>query len=134
MCNGTHGIWSCEPFKQLPVNQRWDKAKALSLCYRCLGDNHFGRKCRFSRVCGIDNCNKIHHTLLHRAESQSDNQHSESVHTENHTHTFHDSSRKFIGLRTVPVIVCHGTKQLKSYALLDDGSTQTFLNRDVALE
>ena len=37
-----------------------------------------------------------------------------------------------ISLRTVPIIVENGSKSLKINALLDDGSTQTYLNADIA--
>ena len=37
-------------------------------------------------------------------------------------------------LRTVPVVLRHGERQLQVNALLDDSSTQTYLNADVAAE
>ena len=40
----------------------------------------------------------------------------------------------FIGLRTVPVIVKNGERSLKINALLDDASTKSYLNADVAAE
>ena len=39
-----------------------------------------------------------------------------------------------VALRTVPVVLRHGERQLQVNALLDDGSTQTYLNADVAAE
>ena len=39
---------------------------------------------------------------------------------------------KCISLQTVPVIVENGSKSLIINALLDDGSTQTYLNADIA--
>jgi len=41
---------------------------------------------------------------------------------------------KTIALRTVPVAVKSGNKQLRINALLDDGSTTTYINTDIALE
>ena len=40
----------------------------------------------------------------------------------------------FIGLRTVPVILTNGSRSLKINALLDDASTKTYVNADVATE
>ena len=40
----------------------------------------------------------------------------------------------FIGLRTVPVILTNGGRSLKINALLDDASTKTYVNADVAAE
>lgn len=38
------------------------------------------------------------------------------------------------GLRTVPVIVSSGTKHIKINALLDDGSTKSYINSGIAAE
>ena len=40
----------------------------------------------------------------------------------------------FVALRTVPVVLRNGTRTLKVNALLDDSSTKTYLNADVAAE
>lgn len=40
----------------------------------------------------------------------------------------------FIGLRTVPVILKKGNRQLKVNALLDNASTKTYVNADIAAE
>ena len=40
----------------------------------------------------------------------------------------------FIGLRTVPVILKNGERSLKINALLDDASTKSYINADVAAE
>jgi hypothetical protein len=50
---------------------RWDKAKQLHLCYRCLGFNHVGKSCRRSRQCGQNGCEELHHRLLHRNAQNS---------------------------------------------------------------
>ena len=41
---------------------------------------------------------------------------------------------EFIGLRTVPVILKNGDRSVKVNALLDDASTKTYVNADVAAE
>ena len=40
----------------------------------------------------------------------------------------------FIGLRTVPVVLQNGNRSLTIHALLDDASTKTYVNADVAAE
>ena len=40
----------------------------------------------------------------------------------------------FVGLRTVPVILKNGERSLKINALLDDASTKSYINADVAAE
>ena len=33
VCNGQHGIWSCESFKRMTVPKRWEVAKGCKLCF-----------------------------------------------------------------------------------------------------
>ena len=56
VCKGHHGVWCCDKFKDLPVQQRWNTAKRLKLCFRCLRGDHHGQTCVGTRVCGINNC------------------------------------------------------------------------------
>ena len=51
---------------------RWEAAKSLKLCYRCLGGDHNGETCVRSRICGIDNCKNTHNRLLHRDSAPAD--------------------------------------------------------------
>ena len=159
-CNGQHGLWNCESFKQLDVSQRWQVAKDNKLCFRCLGDSHLGTACSRSRECGVDNCCKSHHRLLHQASQPRGHlspvviQSARSgppvrvrsavtsepelaaagVESSNVTMMSSEKCESFIGLRTVPVILKNGRKWLTVNALLDDGSTKTYLNADVAAE
>jgi len=41
---------------------------------------------------------------------------------------------KYLALRTVPVVVKNGERRMIVNALLDDGSTKTYINCDVAAE
>ena len=51
---------------------RWETAKSLELCYRCLGGDHNGETCVRSRVCGINNCKNTHNRLLHSDSTPAD--------------------------------------------------------------
>ncbi|XP_061170866.1 uncharacterized protein LOC133180337 [Saccostrea echinata] len=175
MCQGQHGIWSCEQFKKLDVSQKWNFVRQSKLCYRCLGSGHFGSSCRRSRPCSIDNRSETHHRLLHIGSqniNQSANryQHVQSASVLNRnapefcppkdtrrqnssvnsvvnnnvdtqrlvnqdrTLTCHGGEPQFIALRTIPVIVRNGSKTVRINALLDDASTRTYINSDVAAE
>ena len=46
VCKGHHGVWHCDKFKDLPVQERWNTAKRLKLCFRCLGGGHRGHVCQ----------------------------------------------------------------------------------------
>ncbi|XP_064627878.1 uncharacterized protein LOC135487738 [Lineus longissimus] len=153
-CQEQHGIWSCDKFKGLEIDKRWDMAKELKLCYRCLANsNHRGVDCKRSRVCGIEGCKETHNRLLHRSplpkeslsatkgENKKEKRPAasgEKPRSQNYgslTTTSDDKEEsEYIALRTVPVIVKNGRKRLKINVLLDDGSTTTYINTEVAEE
>ena len=51
---------------------RWESAKSLKQCYRCLGGDHNGETCVRSRIGGIHNCKNTHNRLLHRDFAPAD--------------------------------------------------------------
>ena len=65
LCKRDHPVWSCQEFKKMDLQSRWQKAKQLRLCYRCLGRNHKGGRCAQNSRCGIDGCQKTHNRALH---------------------------------------------------------------------
>ena len=150
VCNDNHGVWLCEKFKKLNVANRWEEAKKLKLCYSCLGDDHMVMKCPRRRKCGIENCERTHNKMLHgnqidrhKNEKNPDN----SIHggdkskewtvPGNHltmTSTSVEQCNGILSLRTVPVVIKNGNQRLVINALLDDASTKTYLNTDVAAE
>ena len=58
-------------------------------------------------------------------------QHTERSHT---TVTTHGIQPKFVALRTIPVFLKNGHPRIKVNALLDEASTKTYLNVDIAAE
>ena len=73
-CEQNQPIWQCEKFKDMSVKKRWDKAKQHKMCYRCLEQNHVGRACTRSRICGMNGCKETHNTLLHEDKSEGKGQ------------------------------------------------------------
>ena len=169
-CGKQHGIWSCRIFAKRNVRDRWNIARRLQLCYRCLGEDHQGKSCPRSRTCGQDGCVDLHHRLLHKQKTgeqrtpindsvavkrsedigTSKTGRSEQTNTSTDRTTFltegNDPGQEttmvtqgnmrpgFIGLRTVPIILINGDRSIRVNALLDDASTKTYLNADVAAE
>ena len=156
-----HAVWKCSQFKQLEVPARWQLAKDKKLCFRCLGVAHVGRSCQRSRSCGLDGCAQLHHRLLHKNTTSATASNTatwsgtpaatypmevqQPVHSlvtdyrgfvasDNITMMSKDKCDSFVALRTVPVILRNGNKVMKVNALLDDGSTKTYINADVADE
>ena len=139
---------------------RWNVAKRLQPCYRCLAQGHQGKSCPQSQPCGQDGCVKLHHRLLHKPEQieykslplnksefkrTGDHDLSKPTtyqdtfltegneRTEQTTMVTQSHARaECIALRTVPVILINGDRSLEMNALLDDASTKTYINADVA--
>ncbi|XP_067649100.1 uncharacterized protein [Haliotis asinina] len=140
-----HQIGICKRFRELDIQNRWTKAKELKLCFRCLGTRHVGKLCRTNIPCGIEGCRSTHNRLLHDSnwvKSQTRNygnssNNSENCKTENkQTTTMSSTTNGYYvsSLRTVPVILKNGSRRIKVNALLDDASTQTYINEDVVSE
>jgi len=139
-CSGVHGVWHCMSFKKLDVSKRWEFAKDNKLCFCCLGYSHIGTKCVRSRECGLDNCKKSPHRLLHANDlrgyaSSTVNESVDSRPTartsppesaEVSTVTLTSSCENFVALRTVPVVFRHGNRSLQVNALLDDASSRSY--------
>ena len=143
VCNQKHPIWKCEVLKGMENKKKWETAKKLGLCYRCLGKGHLGEECRWSKECGIDGCKEHHHQILHQKKSLPDfmegnpDPHDASNVNGNESSTYEtvkEHEQRRIALRTVPVILKHGTKRLQVNCFLDEGSDTTYVNEDVVEE
>ena len=65
ICNGKHGIWSCEVFQRMDINNKWNAVKKEKLCFCCLVDDYYSKDCKRRRKCGVQDCDKGFHKLLH---------------------------------------------------------------------
>ena len=148
VCKEPHAIWMCGEFKKMSLKDRWSVAWKKGLCYRCLRSKHIGRTCPRSQVCGIDGCSRSHSRFLHSSEQMRSHHEGEgstpSQELSPNAKPF-DSKKKLeftgaalneptISLRTIPVILRSHGKSLKINAMMDDGSTRTYLNNDVAAQ
>ncbi|XP_035774267.1 uncharacterized protein LOC118457066 [Anopheles albimanus] len=106
----------CEVFIANNVSDRWDLTRRHKLCRNCL-HKHNG-KCRKDEKCTVDDCCRFHHTLLHDTKGK-----------ENAVSLTHTTDQTTL-LRYVPVVV-HGQNGIavQTYALLDEGSSVTLIDR-----
>ena len=162
------------------VQERWDAAKRLHLCFHCLRGDHFGQTCVRTRIWRINNYRDKYNRLLHTHRNQQqdgieqiEERSSQLISDQNvpsgdasagNSNLSVESERKplvvslpqdsadhqtershttsvaehadvrVLALRTVPVIVKNGSRKLKVNALLDEASTKTYINADVAAE
>ena len=68
ICQGNRTIKSCEKFKAMGVDDRWQVAKDKRLCLRCLANNHQGKDCKRAKECGVNGCKRNHDRFLHKSE------------------------------------------------------------------
>ena len=74
VCGDNHTIFNCSQFEKMSVPVRWETAKRLKRCYRCLANGHRGKSCENSQPCGRGGCRKLHHRLLHTNYKRKSNE------------------------------------------------------------
>ena len=129
ICGGLHKVWECEKFKAMNIEQRWMKAKEAGLCFRCLKDNHLAKLCKFKGKCGINGCSKTHNRMLHKDVLNA--QAADFIpaeQAEQKAQNFSVSNANCVALRTIPVVIRVANRELRVNALLDDGSTKSYVN------
>ena len=124
-------------------------------------EGHSGRKRPRSHQCGQNGCKALHHRLLHQLSQETELKTADLTSTNNiAVKALNEISSKqitsgmeenkpfqqttmtannvtttdFIALRTMPIILKNGNRSIKVNALLDDASTKTYINVDVATE
>ncbi|KAI9553767.1 hypothetical protein GHT06_019030 [Daphnia sinensis] len=66
-CDGAHRLYLCEKFKALNPAERSEVVRVKRCCYRCLDDRHLSSECKREKECGMEDCKRLHHHLLHGA-------------------------------------------------------------------
>ena len=125
-----HTTSSCLQLAVEPLNARRQFISDKRLCFRCLGEGHLARVCE-EKACS---CGKPHHPLLHRDQRGSVaplERTSEMIYT-SATHVSEHSGR--VLLRVMPVTVRNGDTEADTYALLDEGSTVSLIESELAEE
>ncbi|XP_041978615.1 uncharacterized protein LOC121732727 [Aricia agestis] len=118
-----HPPAKCEKLLQASTEDRWTIAKESKLCFRCLRYKTMSHKCDF-RTCKTDGCARSHHPLLHFDKPKE-------VEKEKVTSTC-ENRRAHTYLKIVPVRVTGSKSSADTFALLDDGSTVTLLDSNIA--
>ena len=135
-----HPIWKCDVFKGMEHRKKWETAKKLGLCYRCLEKKHLGDSCTWSRESGIDGCKDRHHRLLHEekvAPGSMEGKANTPVSEENKSsayETVQKHAQTSVALRTVQIVLKHGERRLQVNCFLDEGIDTSYVNEDVIEE
>lgn len=138
--NSDHSINKCQSFENLNTTDRWKWVKTKKICFSCLKQNHQIQQCRFKKICGRNDCRKLHNPMLHENQPQPDGMHNRgepstsSASCETNLN-ISNTRNKNVLLRVVPVILTSSTGiQVETYALFDEASTITMIDEDISDE
>ena len=127
-----HHLKDCRKFQSLPVEKRAEIMKEKGFCFRCLGRDHISRTCSRTQRCTQPDCDGVHHPLLHAAPRMFPK---EPKPTTPVTFSGSISTEAYAGKRTmlpmVPIILRANNKEIRLYALLDNGSEISVMKRRV---
>lgn len=124
-CGGRHDVPQCDRFKTMTVKQRWEWMKKSGVCFRCANRKHRRLQCDKRDLCGVDGCRHPHHALLHEHRTRPNE--TEMVASVNHST---DATK--VLLKVCPVTIKGPKGSVDTYALLDEGSTVTLIDQDLA--
>lgn len=125
-----HKLANCQKFKQLPVSKRWDIVTKFHLCRTCL-TAHTGSRCRAPERCGVNNCQRWHHSLLHKSHSKSENNREQGSQPNAIVSAHHKLQDTFL-FKIIPVILRNNEHSIATFAFLDDGSSITLIEENTA--
>ena len=130
--------------------KEWVSRNKEKLCFCCLDDDHYSKDSKRRRKCGVQDCDKGHHKLLHSQKKDDptkrsgdgasgqdaprSNQIIQGDGPGDQTLSTVSDNDSQVAVRTIPVILSNDKNKLVVNALLDDGSTKSYVNSDVAFQ
>ena len=148
MCAQQHSLFSCQRFKACSVEDRLSLVRQNRLCFNCLLPGHSWKTCTVSRTCSVPGCNKKHTKFLHPVSSPVTGDHQNQGHRDTNNEQSQSTISGYVeinagtdvhcsligagsvqtALPIIPVCVRYPNTQaeVKTYALLDSGSTHSF--------
>lgn len=137
-CEKSHAIFNCPEFLKLENDSRWSAVKQRRLCFVCLGGGHSSPACKKKISCKINDCRENYNPLLHKhgaSGNSSTTKEPEIATTEvvhvSHTDAGNRQSSQLL-FRIVPVVLYGPDSELATFAFLDEGSSVTLIDEDVA--
>ena len=126
---GNHLLQSCQDFRTQDSTSRYQTVQRLNHCFNCLSSEHRIRECPSKRNCR--ECGRRHHTMLHKTEMQTPTT-SEPTATNNGTALTAAIPDHTAVIQTCHVMLETGGRTCAARAMLDSGSTLSFLTNRVA--
>ena len=134
VCDGSHKLFSCEKFLALSPKQQYEVVFKHRLSFNCFMHGHVTRDCRKTSACSVPGCEKKNAKLIHvdRAALPRVNRVTDTQVTEiDISHTISNFVRGS-GDVYLPMVQVRVNDKCDAYALLDSGSTGTFITERLA--
>lgn len=146
-----HILSDCDEFLRFPKHKMWRVINYNHLCALCLVPH---RRCPSTKTCGVNGCNRRHHPCLHsdnneklkvenkpkqsdvdsKAASLNDVNRKLQTPTTSKSCNSHRQQEQSVLFRVVPVTLYGNGNAVDTYAFLDDGSSLTIMEDDLARE
>ncbi|XP_026331715.1 uncharacterized protein LOC113239063 [Hyposmocoma kahamanoa] len=131
-CGGNHSVPRCWKFSSMTVEDRWKWAKEAYVCFKCLVEKHRRFNCK-AKSCGVDSCDSPHHALLHTQRKPVSKPETPKVETVLNTSVLVKENSGSVLLKVCPVsVIGPNGQRANTYALLDEGSTVTLIDAEIA--
>ena len=129
-CDGQHRLTACDAFTQKSVEERCQFLRSKQICFKCLGGMHMAKDCKSREKCDVAGCaGTLHHRLIHKPPKiKPEKPSSESSACSSSVSCMTAS----VYLNVVPVRVCVQGNYKEIYAFLDQGSTTSFCDEQLA--
>ena len=128
LCKDNHGLSECTLFRKLKVEDRWKTLREHKGCYVCFKPGHRSNECYAKRPCGKSGCDKFHHILLHSDTMST----TPPPPPSDHFCGVQGRCQRQVQLGFAPVVLSGPKGSMKTYALLDNGSDCTLVDKYVA--
>ena len=144
-CSKKHDLDDCVVYLKKPIERRRKLLYEKRLCFACYSPSnsqHFAKTCKNPRKC--NHCGRSHPSSLHglikfKPKPETKPSDSETKNSESSTSDTVITSgctnlqAKIVSLSVVPVILTHenSEKQIKTFALLDNGSQGSFIKDEL---
>ena len=130
ICNQNHYLVSCPEFRKMNPSSRLQLAKTKGLCFLCLVPGHTASTCKKSEFkCKV--CNMAHSKWLHIDPNPRSNEPTTGT---NSAPTISNSNIQVDPTVVLPMIKLTINRTVEVLALLDNGSTSTFISEWLANE
>lgn len=139
-CGSDHEVPKCAKFLKMSIEERWNWVRTARICFKCVTRRHRREHCRAKR-CGKGTCSRPHHALLHKDREEREAPPSEkpdkatdpeSPQEAVMTVSTSSNAPQRVLLKVCPVILKGPSGQISTFALLDEGSTISLIDEELA--